>query len=521
MMWRPISVLLLGLTLVACGEKAAQQPATAPAGAQQPAPVTAATPAQPAEPVQDAPPTEDAGRGLSLANKPWKGDFDAMLERKTIRVLVPYSRTLYFLDKGQERGLTAETVRDFETYINKKYRKDKRPITVFIIPTTRDKLIDDVAAGIGDIAAGNITVTPSREKIVDFYAPDNQPTHDEIVVTGPNAPPLATLDDLAGKAVAVRKSSSHYESLVALNKRFAAATKPPVQIELLPDALETPDILEMADAGVLDIVIADSIEAKAWALALPNIKVREDLAVTSATKIGWAIRKNSPRLAAALEDFRENHLVKQGVTAYRLAQFQKRFKRMGNPAQSAEYKRFQDTLEIFRRYGPEYDFDPVMLAAQGFQESRLNQDAKSHVGAIGVMQIMPATGKELECRRHPQDRGEHPRWRQVPRQADARLLQGCEIRRAEPRAVRVRLLQRRARAHPADAQDRRRTRAGPRRLVQQRRDRHRRQGRHGDDDLRAQHLQVLRLLPAAAGPGGAEAAGRGVAGALTRGEVSG
>jgi membrane-bound lytic murein transglycosylase MltF len=395
MTWRPISILLLGLPLCACGEKAAQQPSTTPIGAQQPTPVAAAPSAEPAAPAQEAQPTEDAGRGLSLANKPWKGDFDAMLERKTIRVLVPYSRTLYFLDKGQERGLTAETVRDFEAYINKKYRKDKRPITVFIIPTTRDKLIDNVAAGLGDIAAGNITVTPAREEIVDFYAPDDQPLHDELVVTGPGAPPLATLDDLAGQAVAVRRSSSHYDSLLALNKRFAAAKKPPIRIELLPDALETPDILEMTDAGVLDIVIADSIEAKAWALALPNIKVREDLAVTSGTRIGWAIRKQSPQLAAALEDFRNSHLVKQGVSAYRLAQFQKRFKRMGNPAESAEYKRFQDTIETFRRYGPEYDFDPLMLAAQGFQESRLNQNAKSHVGAIGVMQIMPATGKEL------------------------------------------------------------------------------------------------------------------------------
>jgi membrane-bound lytic murein transglycosylase MltF len=381
--------------LSACGEKAAQQPSTTPVGAQQPTPVAAAPSAEPAVPAQEAQPTEDAGRGLSLANKPWKGDFDAMLERKTIRVLVPYSRTLYFLDKGQERGITAETVRDFEAYINKKYRKDKRPITVFIIPTTRDKLIDNVVAGLGDIAAGNVTVTPSREKVVDFYSPDDQPLHDEIIVTGPNAPALATLDDLAGQAVAVRQSSSHYDSLVALNKRFTAAGKPPVRIELLPDALETPDILEMADAGVLDIVIADNIEAKAWAMALPNIKVREDLAVASGTKIGWAIRKNSPQLAAAIEDFRQNHLVKQGVSAYRLAQFQKRFKRMGNPAQSADYQRYQQTVEIFRRYGPEYDFDPLMLAAQGFQESRLNQNARSHVGAIGVMQIMPATGKEL------------------------------------------------------------------------------------------------------------------------------
>jgi membrane-bound lytic murein transglycosylase MltF len=395
MIWRMLSMSLPALVLCACGEQAAPPSAPAPDDVPQAGPAGQAQPAQTAAATQDALPAGDAGRALSLANKPWKGDFDAMLERRMMRVAVPYSRTLYFLDKGQERGLTAETVGDFETYLNRKYRKDKRPITVFIIPTTRDKLIDSVASGIADIAAGNVTVTPARERVVDFYAPDDQPTHDEIVVTGPNAPPLAALDDLAGQAVAVRRSSSHYDSLVALNKRFAAAQKPPVRIELLPDALETPDILEMTDAGVLDIVIADNIEAKAWALALPNIQAREDLAVTSGTEIGWAIRKDSPQLAAVIEDFRNNHLVKQGIMAYRLAQFQKRFERMANPAQSADYQRFQQTIGIFRRYGPEYDFDPLMLAAQGFQESRLDQNAKSQVGAIGVMQIMPTTGKEL------------------------------------------------------------------------------------------------------------------------------
>jgi membrane-bound lytic murein transglycosylase MltF len=58
-------------------------------------------------------------------------------------------------------------------------------------------------------------------------------------------------------------------------------------------------------------------------------------------------------------------------------------------------KRFRDTIALFEKYGPRYGFDAVMLAAQGYQESRLDQSARSHVGAIGIMQIMPATGAEL------------------------------------------------------------------------------------------------------------------------------
>ena len=410
------AVLLCMLALVsACGDKTA--PSTTTAGDASPAgsaavpaetgaaPAAAPTPAQPvpaeAPPLADGAPAaaevapQDDVRSLSMALKPWKGDFDQMVERRLVRVLVPYNRTLYFSDKGTERGLTAETVRDFERYINKKYRKDKRPITVLIVPTTRDKLIPEVAAGIGDVAAGNLTVTEARLKEVDFYAPGDQKLHAELVVTGPNASDLKSLDDLSGKTVSVRPSSSYFESLNTLNQRFAAEKKPPIVIERLPDALEDEDILEMVNAGLLDIVVVDDWKAGLWSQILPNIRVHEDIAVRSGAKIGWAIRKDSPQLAAAIEDFRENHLVKQGVTTYRITQYMKRFKQITNPTRGADEERFEAIRALFREYGDKYGFDPVMLAAQGYQESRLDQDAKSHVGAIGVMQVMPATGKEL------------------------------------------------------------------------------------------------------------------------------
>ncbi len=82
-------------------------------------------------------------RQLSLQNKPWTGDFDQMLERRVIRVLAPYSRTLYYVDKAHERGITAELVREFERYVNQRYAKQlgNRPLTVFLIPTSRERLL--------------------------------------------------------------------------------------------------------------------------------------------------------------------------------------------------------------------------------------------------------------------------------------------------------------------------------------------------------------------------------------------
>ncbi len=130
--------LVVGLAVFPAGaafEQVAQAPpASTPPAASSPPP--ASTPAPSSQP-----------RQLGTTNKVWKGDFDRMLERRMIRVLVPYSRTLFFNDKGRERGITAELVRHWEQYLNKKYaaKLGKRPLTVYIVSTTRDKLLPQVA----------------------------------------------------------------------------------------------------------------------------------------------------------------------------------------------------------------------------------------------------------------------------------------------------------------------------------------------------------------------------------------
>ena len=345
------------------------------------------------------PSAADAPRQLVIAaaNKPWTGDFDKMLERRVIRVLVPFSRSLYFGDRGRERGLTAELARDFERYLNTKYAKQlgKRPLTVILIVTTRDKLFPDLTAGLGDISAGNLTVTPARQQVADFVAPEDRATVSELLVTGPAAPPIASLDDLSGKTVHVRKTSSYHDSLVALNERLRAAGKPAANIVLVPDALEDEDMMEMTGAGLLQAIVVDDWKAKLWAQVLPKIQVHQDVVLRSGGRTGWAIRKDSPKLAAAIDDFYRNFAKKQNVIEVRLAQYMKRAKQLKDPTQTAEYKRFEQTRVLFRKYGSQYNFDALMLAAQGFQESGLDQNAKSAVGAIGVMQVMPTTGTEL------------------------------------------------------------------------------------------------------------------------------
>jgi len=336
-------------------------------------------------------------RQLTFENKPWTGDFDGMLERRTIRVLIPYSRTLYYNDKGQERGIAVELVRDFESYLNKKHaaKLRRRPITVYVIPVTRDVLVDDVARGLGDIAAGNLTETGERLKRADFVAPRDRKPVSELVVSGPASPAIANTDDLAGKRFHVRKSSSYYTSLVALNREFAKRRKAQIKLTLVADALEDEDLMEMLNAGLVELIVVDDWKARLWAQVLPKVKV-SDVAVAEGGYPGWAFRKDSPKLAEEIKTFYVNWAKKRGVIEYRVAQYYKRIKLISNNTSGAAWTRLEQMLALFKKYGAKYRFDPLMLAAQGYQESQLRQDVRSPVGAIGVMQLMPATGAEMK-----------------------------------------------------------------------------------------------------------------------------
>jgi membrane-bound lytic murein transglycosylase MltF len=144
----------------------------------------------------------------------------------------------------------------------------------------------------------------------------------------------------------------------------------------------------------VNFTVVDDWKAQMWAQVLPKIKVRQDVMLRSESYPGWAVRKGSPELVAVATKFYARATKSQSRDA-RLAQYFRRIKQINNNTQGAAGRRFESTIKLFEKYGARYHFDPLMLAAQGFQESKLRQEARSHMGAIGVMQIMPATGKEL------------------------------------------------------------------------------------------------------------------------------
>jgi len=323
----------------------------------------------------------------------WQGDFEEMLERRQIRALVVYNKLFYFLDGPVQRGASYDSMQLFQDYINKKFKLKTRSMQIIMVPVSRNDLIPALLDGRGDIALANLTITPERQELVDFSDPFIKDVK-EVVVTGPNSPDVSSLADLSGKTIFVRKSSSYYTSLLKLNEQLQANNLDPVELKLTGAYLEDSDLLEMVNAGLMPMIIVDKHKADFWKEIFKNIMVHNDLAITVGGSIGWAFRKNSPTLTKII-----NQYVKQSKRGTLngniiLNRYFKNNKWIRNVYDEKALDKMTAERGLFQKYAKQYDFDWLMLMALGFQESGLDQDVRSSVGAIGVMQVLPSTAAD-------------------------------------------------------------------------------------------------------------------------------
>ncbi|MEE4271800.1 MAG: lytic transglycosylase F [Thermoanaerobaculales bacterium] len=332
----------------------------------------------------------DSELGLDEA---WVGDLDGMIERRVIRVLVVYSLGQYFFDGATQRGATYEALVEFEKFLNKRLGRGTLEVEVFIIPVQRDELMPALEKGLGDVAAANLTITESRSETVDFSDPFVSGVS-ELVITGPSGPALRSLDDLAGQEIHTRRSSSYWRSLEKLNEDLQSRGLKPTVPVAVEEFLQDEDLLEMVNAGLLPTTVVDSHKARFWAQIFDEIVIHEDLAVRTDGKIGWAFRKNSPRLADVVNEYvrttRKGTLLGNVV----LNRYLKNTTWARKALAGEDRARFDQTVEVFDRYGDRYGFDHLMLAALAYQESRLDHSMRSAAGAVGIMQVLPTTAAD-------------------------------------------------------------------------------------------------------------------------------
>lgn len=323
-------------------------------------------------------------------SRAFQGDLDEMRRRGFIRALVTYSKTDFFFDKQGLGGFQVRLLQEWEKRLNHGVRREADKLRIVFIPVPFERLIPDLLAGKGDIAAALLTVTPERQKQVAFAAGGGLLVS-EIVIGGRDAAPLESLQSLAGKEIHVLRGSSYAASLRRLNSEFEKAGKARMRIREADPRLLSEDLLELLDNGVLDYTVVDDYKARLWADVFSNLTLYNDFPLRKSTPVGWAVRKHNPRLLASLKGY--TRVVKKGSYLGNMLfrRYYRNARRLRDPAAGKARERLHALVELFKKYADTYGFDYLALAAQGFQESGLDQSRKSHRGAVGVMQLLPST----------------------------------------------------------------------------------------------------------------------------------
>ncbi len=352
---------------------------------------TQATPAGPSDNAGDT--AQARSEIIDHVLEDWTGDLDGMVERGFIRLLTAYNPIYLSYDGIDQRGLAIDLSRAFDEHLSERLGTKPGALQVVIMPVSRDDLLPYLLDGKGDIAAANLTITPARQAQVAFSDP-TYPGVRELVVTGPAAPDVASLDDLASSELHIRKSSSYFEHLSGLNQEREAAGQAVIHIVEADEVLEDYDLLELVNAGLIPAIIVDSHKAALWAQVFENITVHQDLAIHEGGSIAWAVRKDNPKLLEAVNGFVKgakkgtllgNILIKRYLTGTDW---------IDDVRSGAAQKRYEATVDIIKKYAGQYDFDWLMIVAQGYQESKLDQGTRSKAGAVGIMQVLPSTAAD-------------------------------------------------------------------------------------------------------------------------------
>lgn len=325
----------------------------------------------------------------------WTGDFDEMRKDHFIRLLVPYSKTFYSIDRGKQQGIEYDMGMALEKWVNKKYPPKKKSLRlhVMFIPVRRDQLLPGLLEGQGDIAAGGLTATDGRRQTIDFVSPFAAGVR-EALVTSPQSPPVNVLENLSGREITVRASSSYFEHLKSINDRFKEQGRPPIKIIAADELLESEDLLEMVNAGLIKATVVDRYLAQIWQPLYTEMVINDKFYINDAGDIAWAIRKGSPQLKKMLDSFMKTHKVGTLFGNMIVNDYIKDSTRVYNATSAKEMQKFQKLVKLFKLHGKNYDFDYLMLVAQGYQESKLDQKARSHMGAVGIMQMLPSTAAD-------------------------------------------------------------------------------------------------------------------------------
>lgn len=337
---------------------------------------------------------ESSSAGKETKIKPISRDLSEIKKDGKLVALTTYSSTSYFIYRGQVMGYEYELLKRLAKYLDLKLE--------IKVVDDMDQVFDMLLRGEGDIISHGLTVTRERRKKVKF-TDYHTTTHQVLVQRKPanwRKMKLHEIDEalirdpleLIGKKVYVRKNSSYYKRLQNLSEEIGGE----IDIEPVSGDLETEEIIRMVADGEIDYTVADQNIAYINAAYYPILDV--ETAVSFNQRIAWAVRPNSPELLEAVNEWIGK--MKKSTDYYVI--YNKYFKnrrayrhRAKSDLLSTNTGKLSEYDDIIRQYADSLGWDWHLLAAQIFKESKFDPGAHSWAGARGLLQLMPATAREL------------------------------------------------------------------------------------------------------------------------------
>ena len=326
--------------------------------------------------------------------RPFKGDLPGMRERELLRVLVTHGRSDFFAAEGKLRGFEYELFRELAEELGRNRSPGNLPMQVAFVPMGGADLIPALLAGHGDVIASSMTVTDARAEQVAFTSPYMSGVR-EVLVSHAGTPAPVSWKDLAGARVHVAAGASFPSGLQARSAALVAEGLPAIEVVETGRELDQEDMLELVHSGALRYTICDDFLVEHWAELLDGLRVHRDLHLDTDARIAWAVRPDAPELKALLDEFIAGHRRGTLIGNVLFNRYYRSTRWIANPLRRMETERLTSILGPLKEHADAFGFDWELIAAQAYQESGLDPRAQSRSGALGLMQLLPSTGKDM------------------------------------------------------------------------------------------------------------------------------
>lgn len=321
-------------------------------------------------------------------------DLKDIKEDGTLKALVVYSSTSYFLYKGQPMGFEYELLQRLAKHLDLKLE--------IVVSENLDTQFEVLNSGDVDLIAHGMTITNQRKWEVDFtdylYLTKQvlvQKKPDNFRTISWSALQNQVIDDpmdLIGDTVSIRKNSSYFERVLSLSNELGGN----IYIDTLDSKLSTGEIIDKVVSGDIKYTIADENLAKINASSNPILKI--DVPISFSQRIAWVTRKKSKKFTAIINQWiRDQRKQTDYFVIYNKYFENKRFykRRVKSDYYSLKNNQISEYDDLIKEFTKKLGWDWRLLASQIYQESKFNPKAKSWAGAKGLMQIMPPTAEDL------------------------------------------------------------------------------------------------------------------------------